>query len=74
MIQAAPALDHAGNEVVQCCENCEHLYDDSDGPEYGPPWPRFGGLTGQLTENREAVCEYVNELLAIRAARKDGKS
>ena len=40
MIQAAPALDHAGNEVVQCCENCEHLYDDSDGPEYGPPWPR----------------------------------
>jgi len=34
------ALDHAGNPVPATCENCEGLFDDSDGPEYGPPWMR----------------------------------
>lgn len=34
-----PALDFAGNEVLQNCENCDGLYDDSDGIEYGPPCP-----------------------------------
>lgn len=35
-----PALDINGNEVPRTCENCEGLYDDGDGPEYGPPCPR----------------------------------
>ena len=34
------ALDAAGKEIAETCENCEGLYDDSDGPEYGPPCPR----------------------------------
>ena len=33
-------IDISGNEVEQCCGNCEHIYDDSDGPEYGLPWPK----------------------------------
>lgn len=32
--------DFDGTPVLRCCENCEYLYDDSDGPEYGPPWYR----------------------------------
>lgn len=35
-----PALDFAGQEVPRNCENCEGLYDDSDGYEYGPPCMR----------------------------------
>lgn len=34
------ARDFAGNQVPRTCENCEGLYDDSDGPEYGPPCMR----------------------------------
>lgn len=29
--------DATGTMLVTCCENCNHLYDDSDGYEYGPP-------------------------------------
>jgi hypothetical protein len=36
------ANDRDGKPVVTCCENCDHIYYDSDGPEYGPPWPRCG--------------------------------
>lgn len=36
----ATVKDITGDDIATCCENCEHLYDDSDGPEYGPPWPR----------------------------------
>ena len=32
-------LDFAGQPVPRNCENCDGLYDDSDGPEYGPPCP-----------------------------------
>lgn len=35
----ADNLDFAGNPVPRNCENCDGLYDDSDGPEYGPPCP-----------------------------------
>ena len=34
---SASNLDINGNEVPRNCENCDGLYDDSDGPEYGPP-------------------------------------
>lgn len=27
-------------DYIDNCESCNGLYDDSDGPEYGPPWPR----------------------------------
>lgn len=27
-------------EVPRNCANCQGLYDDSDGPEYGPRYPR----------------------------------
>ena len=37
-----PALDFEGNEVPRNCENCDGLYDDGDGPEYGPPQPACG--------------------------------
>jgi hypothetical protein len=36
----ATEKDISGNDIPNCCENCDHLYDDSDGPEYGPAWPR----------------------------------
>ena len=26
--------------IAKSCENCQHIYDDSDSPEYGPPWFR----------------------------------
>jgi hypothetical protein len=35
----ADNLDFAGNPVPRNCENCEGLFDDGDGPEYGPPQP-----------------------------------
>lgn len=79
-IAAAPHTQAAENEDAALTEServelldwvtaCQSAYHIESTPNH-----RFGGLTGQLTENREAVCEYVNELLAIRAARKDGKS
>ena len=34
-----PALDFAGTEVPRNCENCDGLFDDGDGYEYGPPQP-----------------------------------
>lgn len=41
MLEAeARAAGTEGQEVPRTCENCEGLYDDSDGPEYGPPCPR----------------------------------
>lgn len=55
-------------ELLDWVTACQSAYHIESTPNH-----RFGGLTGQLTENREAVCEYVDELLAIRAARKDGK-
>lgn len=36
---SADNRDVAGKEVPRNCENCDGLYDDSDGPEYGPPIP-----------------------------------
>lgn len=34
-----PAHNFDGREVPRNCENCEGLFDDGDGPEYGPPQP-----------------------------------
>lgn len=36
---SADGRNFAGEEVPRNCENCDGLYDDSDGPEYGPPVP-----------------------------------
>lgn len=33
-------LDISGNPIINSCGNCSGLYDDSDGPEHGPPSPR----------------------------------
>lgn len=33
---AATFQDLEGNHHATSCENCDGLYDDSDGPEYGP--------------------------------------
>ena len=45
---------------VSACQSAYHIE--------STPGHRFGGLPGVLDENREALCEYVNELLAARAA------
>ena len=31
------ATDYTGKPIAATCVNCNGLYDDSDGPEYGPP-------------------------------------
>lgn len=45
---------------VSACQSAYHI--DST------PGHRFSGLGSELQDNREALCDYVNELLASRAA------
>lgn len=35
----ADNLNFEGKPVPRNCENCDGLFDDGDGPEYGPPQP-----------------------------------
>lgn len=30
--------DFEGKPILASCKNCAHCSDESDGPEYGPPW------------------------------------
>lgn len=45
---------------VSACQSAYHIE--------STPGHRFGGLSGQLQENREALVEFVNELFAARAS------
>lgn len=45
---------------VSACQSAYHIE--------STPGHRFGGLSGALAENRDALCEYVEELLQSRAA------
>lgn len=52
-----------GNGVLGSCENCDGCSDESDGPEYGPPWyvchkkPHMSNLRGFPFKTAQKCCE-----------------
>ena len=55
--------EHEKAELLDWASACQSAYHIENTPGH-----RFGGITGQLAENRSALVEYVEELLAARAA------
>lgn len=55
--------DVFGNPVLASCNNCEHCIDDSDGPEYGPPFficgkkPHMSNLKGFPFSSAQKCCD-----------------
>ena len=55
--------DFEGKPILASCENCTHLTDVSDGPEYGLPWyvcdgkAHMGNLKGFPFRTPQKCCE-----------------